>query len=403
MLFQFAVGGAFIPFISLILRDRGLEIQQISIIFSCASATVLIVPFFWGMLADRYIALDRLFVLLNVMAGAALLLFSFQRTFAGLLATYLMFFVCFNPLLSLINALAFHHLRDPANQFSTLRAWGSVGWIIPFLPISLWLASKHAVTLDIAIYLSAAASFAMAALSFFLPRTPPTHSKERTLYGSALRELLQNKNFLVLLAAMFLVSGSYTLLAYYSPPLLEDLGVPRAWIGPVQGIGVVFEVLLFQMQPALTRRWRYTGTILLGCLALIARHVLFAAVTNIWVLSFSYILAGAVIVFFHMGVSVRVNAIVGREIRATAQTLLSLFGQGFGSMICNASAGALSAHYGGQLQPIFWFAGVLGLVAALLILGRGRKLDQAPGQAPGVSSGNSLSETSSRTNLKPRA
>ncbi len=402
MLLQFAAGGAFIPFVSLILRDRGLEIQQISIIFSCASATVLVVPFFWGMLADRYIPLDRLFVILNCIAGLALLLFASQQKFAGLLTTYLLFFVCFNPSLSLINALAFHHLKDPERQFSGLRAWGSIGWILPFLPISLWLAFKQTAHLDIAIYLAAATAFAMAGLSFFLPRTPPTHSAG-TNYSHALRELLGNKNFLVLLAAMFLVSGSYTLLAYFSPPRLEDLGVPRAWIGPVQAIGVIFEVLLFRVQPALTKQWRYTGTILLGCIALIVRHLLFATVTNTWVLSVSYLLAGAVIVFFHMGVSVAVNAMVGREIRATAQTLLSLVGQGLGAMVCIWVAGALSAHYRGRLEPIFWFAAALGIAAALLILGRGRRLDQAPGQGPGGSSGSSFNEISSRTNLKPRA
>jgi MFS transporter, PPP family, 3-phenylpropionic acid transporter len=377
MLLQFAVGGAFLPFVSLILRDRGLTIQQISIIFSCASVTVLIVPFFWGMLADRYIPLDRLFVLLNLIAAGALVLFCFQHTFAGLLATYLLFFVCFNPLFSLINALAFHHLHDPPNQFGKLRAWGSIGWILPFLPISLWVAVSHNVSLNVAIYLSIAAAVIMAVLAFWLPHTPPTHSHERALYKGALRELLRNRNFLVLLAAMFLVSGSFTVLSYYSPPLLEDLGVPRAWIGPVQAIGVLFEVLLFQFQPAFTRRWTYMGVILAGCIALVVRQVLFATITNTWVLSFSYLLAGAVIVFFNMGVSVLTNALVGREIRATAQTLLSLFGQGLGATFCNAAAGGLSAHYNGRLEPIFWFAAVLALIATLLIASRGRKLNPA--------------------------
>ena len=377
MLLQFAVGGALLPFVSLIFRDRGLSIQQISIIFSAASATVLIVPFFWGMLADRYLALDRLFVLLNLIAAVALLLFSFQHAFPGLLVTYLMYFVCCNPSLSLVNALAFHHLHDPPNQFGKLRAWGSIGWILPFLPISLWVGRSNVVNLNVAIYLAIAASVAMAALAFWLPHTPPTHSHEATLYKRALRELLRNGNFLVLLAATFLVSGSFTLLAFYSPPLLEDLGVPRAWIGPVQAIGVLFEVLLFQLQPALTRRWTYMGVILAGCIALVVRHLLFATVTNTWVLSFSYLLAGAVIVFFNMGVSVLTNALVGREIRATAQTLLSLCGQGLGSMCCNAAAGALSAHYGGRLEPIFWFAAALGLIAALLIASRGHKLNPA--------------------------
>ena len=388
MLLQFTVGGSVIPFISLILRDRGLQIQEISLIFSIGSATLLVVPFFWGMLADRYIALDRLFILLNVVGGGALLLFSSQREFSGIVITYLLFFVCFNPTLGLINALCFHHLPNPPKQFGFVRSWGSVGWILPFVPISLWMAShsKGAAAaapyhMDIALYLGIACSFAMAGLSFFLPRTPPPARHKaapllaRRAYGFALRELLRNRNFLILLGAMFLVAGSYSLLMYYSPPMLEDLGVPRAWIGPVQAIGVVCEIGLFQIQPAMIRRWGFTAIILLGCFCLLVRHLLFATVDNVWILSLSYPLAGAVIVFFHMGVSVMVNSMVGPEIRATAQTLLSLFGQGFGPMIFNWMAGHLPAYNRSHLKPIFWLAAALAALAAMLILSRGRKLD----------------------------
>ena len=379
MLLEFTVGGCVMTFISLILRERGLDIHQISLIFTCGSATLMVVPFFWGMLADRYIALDRLFILLNFVAGTALIAFSFQRSFAGMFVTYLLFFVCYNPLLGLINALSFHHLPDPANQFGRLRSWGSWGWILPFIPISLWLNGKGG-NLSFAIYLGAALAFAMAVLSFFLPHTPPAHptgpsALAQSNSGPALRQLLRNSNFLVLLAAMFLVASAYSMVVYYSPPRLEDLGVPRKWIGPAYAVGVLFEIALFRIQPAIIRRWRYRTMILLGCLALLLRHVLYAAVDNAWVLALSYVLAGAVIVFFHIGVSMMVNAMVGREIRATAQTLLSLVGQGLGPMLCNWTAGTLSARYHDRLEPIFWFAASLAGAAALLILIRGKGLN----------------------------
>jgi MFS family permease len=379
MLLEFTVGGSVITFISLLLRDRGLAIYQISLIFTCASATLLVVPFFWGMLADRYIPLDRLFIMLNLVAAAALLALAFQHTFAGLFVTYLLFFVCYNPLLSLINALGFHHLPDPANQFGRLRSWGSVGWILPFFPISLCVSARGA-DLTFAIYLGATMAFGMAILSFFLPHTPPAHptgptSLTPSTYGPALRQLFRNTNFLVLLAAMFLVASSYSLMVYYSPPRLEALGVPRTWIGPAYAIGVVCEIALFQIQPAIIRRWRFRTMILVGCFALIIRHLLYASVDNAWVLALSYVLAGAVIVFFHIGVSMMVNAMVGREIRATAQTLLSLCGQGLGPTVCNFTAGALSARYHDRLEPIFWFATGLATAAVILIFARGNKLN----------------------------
>ena len=378
MLLQFAVGGAVIPFVTLLLRDRGLGMGQIGTIFSCASAALMVAPFFWGMLADRYLPLDRLFVLLNLIGAGALVLFALQTTLLGLTVTYVIFIACFTPTLSLINALSFHHLSDPPNQFAIVRSWGSLGWILPFLPFSLWLAFSGHSDLTFVIWAGASFSVAMAVLGFFLPHTPPGAigtDPRRMAYGPAVKLLLHDRNFLVLLAGMFLASGSFSVLTYYSPPFLEDLGVPRPWIGPVQAIGVVFEICLFQLQPAMLRRWNYAALLLMGCGALIVRHSLYAVVHEPWTLSISYVLAGVVIVCFHMGASLLVNRMARVETRATAQTLLSLSGQGLGPTCANYAAGFIAHRSGDRLEPVFWFAALWGAVAAGLVLSRGRKLN----------------------------
>ena len=117
--------------------------------------------------------------------------------------------------------------------------------------------------------------------------------------------------------------------------------------------------------------------ILAGSLALLVRQWLFVVVNDVWVLSISYVLAGVVIVFFNMGVSVLVNAMAGAEVRATAQTLVAFFGVGLGPMFANGVAGGLAARYPGNLRPVFLFAAILAGVAALLILLRGRHLNRA--------------------------
>lgn len=379
MLLQFAVGGSVVPFVTLLLRDRGLDMGQIGLIFSCGAATLLVVPFIWGMLADRYLPLDRLFVLLNLIAAAALAVFAVQTRQLGLTLGYIVFVACFTPTLSLINALSFHHLPDPPNQFGIVRSWGSVGWIVPFLPMSLWLARPGHSDLTFTVWTGAALCVAMAVLGFFLPHTPPGAAgtnPRRMAYGPAVKLLVHDANFLVLLAGMFLVSGSYSVLSYYSPAFLEDIGLRRHWIAPAQAIGVVFEILLFQWQPRLLRRWNYSVILLIGCGSLVVRHALYATLREPWTLSISYLLAGAVIVFFHMGASLLVNSMARIETRATAQTLLSLFGQGLGPMCANYASGVIARRSGNHLEPVFWFAAAWGAVAAILVLFRAGKLNE---------------------------
>src|SRR5438128_800531 len=110
MALQFAVGGAVMPFARIFLRDRGLDMSQVSQVLFASSSTLLLFPFFWGMLADRFMPLNRLFTLLNVGAAIALGILSLQHTFLGLLLAFTVFYACFNPTLTLINALSFHHL-----------------------------------------------------------------------------------------------------------------------------------------------------------------------------------------------------------------------------------------------------------------------------------------------------
>jgi MFS family permease len=389
MAVQFAVGGAVIPFVTLFFRDRGLDFGQISFIFTASSATLLVFPFLWGMLADRVVPLNRLFIVLNLLSCAALALLGHARSFPAILVAYTCFFACFNPTLYLMNALCFHHLADPREQFGIVRAWGSLGWIVPFLPISLWLARGSDGDLGFVLYLGMACSLLMTGLSFWLPHTPPGgHATAHPIdapaarrgggaYREAIRELLLDSNYIVLLLSMFLMAGSFSLLTYYSPALLQDIGVPRPWIGPIQAIGVVFEIVLFQWQPALIRRWGFVAVILTGCVALSLRHLLFGLVENAWILSASYLLAGMVIVFYNQGVSILVNAMAAREVRATAQTLLLLFGQGLGPLFANGVTGRFAAHTGNRLTHVFLFAAALAALASLLISGRARQLNRA--------------------------
>jgi MFS family permease len=386
MALQFGAGGAVIPFISLLFRDRGLEWGQISLIYSVSSATLLFSPFFWGMLADRYLSLNRVFLLLNLLACLALGGIAVQGHFLGMLIAFTIFHACFNPTLMLINPLSFPHLSNPGEQFGLLRSWGSIGWIIPFLPISLWLARGPGTNLDFILYLAIVLCLGMAVVTFWVPYTPPGAVHEQTLhlggaegYGPAVKRLLMNGNYLVLLISFLLVAGSFSLLIYYSPPFLEELGVPRHWLGPIQAIGVLFEIGLFYWQPALIRRWNYSGVIITGCVALFLRHLLYATLGNLWILSFSYILAGMVIVFFHIGVSMLVHQLAPREARATAQSLLVLCGSGLGPMLANWAAGMLTSRYEGDLRVVFWLAALMAGAAALLIAWRGKQINRAAG------------------------
>jgi len=72
MTLQFAVGGSVLPFMAMWLEESGLSFASIGTIFSISSSTYLVFPFLWGMIADRYVPIQKVFTFLNIMACVAL-------------------------------------------------------------------------------------------------------------------------------------------------------------------------------------------------------------------------------------------------------------------------------------------------------------------------------------------
>ena len=389
MLCQFAVGGAVIPFAGLLLRERGLSYAEASQVFALSSSMLLVFPFLWGIVADRLVPIDRLFTVLNVLAVGAMIVLYQQWSYTGLLIGFLLFYSCYHPTFTLINALCFHHLESPEQQFGKVRAWGSIGWIVPSLPIYFWLVWRPEAELGFVLFIGIAAAMAMTLVTFVLPRTsvegrPEKASgqpKEGTHYWRDIKVLMRNGNYVSILISFFLISGSFSLLTYYSPPYLASLGMSRQWIGPIQCIGVVIEILIFPFLRLLLVRWGYRRCLVFGALCLVVRHLLFAYSDSLWLLSTSYVFAGLLIVFFHIGASILVNELATNAVRASAQTLLVLLGSGMGPLFTNWGVGFLLGDDGSDLSPVFLFAAGLALLAAAVIFSRGAAFECRPGEA----------------------
>lgn len=390
MLCQFAVGGAVIPFAGLLLRERGLSYSEASQIFALSSSMLLIFPFFWGMVADRLIPIDRLFTILNILALGAMVFLFRQWSYTGLLVGFLMFYSFYHPTFTLINALCFHHLESPEQQFGKVRAWGSIGWIVPSLPIYFWLVWHPEAELGFVLFIGMAAAVSMTLVTFLLPRTKVEGAAAKAVSANApkphywrdIRVLMSNGNYVAILISFFLISGSFSLLTYYSPPHMASLGMARSWIGPIQCIGVLLEIALFPFLRILLVRWGYRRCLVLGAACLVVRHLIFAFSGSLLVLSLSYVFSGMLIVLYHIAASIMVNYLATNAVRASAQTLLVLAGSGLGPLVTNLVVGLLVGEGEGGLKGVFVFAAVLAFLAGVVIFMRGEKFEIADRERP---------------------
>ncbi len=154
---------------------------QTGLAFSTQSWGAIIAPFIIGLIADRYFNAERILAVLHLV-GALLMYQMFRaQDFAQFYPYVLAYMIAYMPTLALVNSISFRQLTDPSRQFSLVRVWGTVGWIVAGLVISFvfhW-DSQEAVAsgaLRNTFLMGAVMSLLLAIFSLTLPATPPTDS-----------------------------------------------------------------------------------------------------------------------------------------------------------------------------------------------------------------------------------
>jgi nucleoside transporter len=143
--------------------------EQIGLAAGTTALAAMISPFFVGMVADRFLATERILAALHVIGGAVLLAASMQTTFGAFYIVLLAYTLCYMPTLALSNSISFRQMADPGREFPRIRVLGTIGWIVAGLIIGTLGLEATATPMRLA----AAASVALGLFCLALPHTPP--------------------------------------------------------------------------------------------------------------------------------------------------------------------------------------------------------------------------------------
>jgi len=236
MFLQFAVWGAwFVVFFNYLLK-LGFDGGETGWIFGNMALGAILAPMVVGMLADRFMASEKLMAILHL-AGAGVLFLQAQLDrgdptsgFWIYFGVTLLYSLLYNPTLALANSISFTHVPDATRDFPGLRVWGTIGWIVANLVVGFYLDQNSNQPLLMAAVLSAV----LGVLCFGLPHTPPTGKPGDQLPFLGALGLFRDYSF----AVFFIVSGLLTVvLAFYysnTPTFLQQSDA-RMVPGLVQG------------------------------------------------------------------------------------------------------------------------------------------------------------------------
>lgn len=356
--FYFAFNGAFMPYFGLYLQSLNFSAWDIGLLMSSMQVVRLFAPGLWGWLADR---LQQRVLIMQLLGLLSLLVFSslfWLYDFQALLLVLggLSFF--WSAALPLGETLTFNHLREASGQYSRIRLWGSIGFILAVLATGALLDQAPMASV---LWVCWGLLAGVLAVALLVPEATPTaHQGD----PPALLGLLRQPKIQALFAACLAMSAAHgALYVFYSIHLAEH-GYSKSEVGALWSLGVIAEIVVFMGMSRLTRRFSLRRLLLACFLTAVLRFLLIG--WGIDVLAFAVIgqvMHGLTFGAFHAASISAVNQWFPGPAQARGQALFSSVSFGAGSLLGGVVSGwmwdSLGASYTFTLSSAFALVGLV--------------------------------------------
>jgi NHS family xanthosine MFS transporter len=316
-------------------------------IFSTLGISSIVMPALTGIIADKWINAEKLYGILHIMGGLALMYLPQVEDPTTFYYVIFAAMLCYMPTISLSNSIAYNILKtnnfDVVKVFPPIRVWGTIGFIA-----AMWITNLTGNKASYNMfYLSAIAAFVLGIYSFTLPKCPPQKliATDATLGEklglNAFKLFGTYKMALFFIFSMFL-GGALQLTNMYGDVYLSEFSkIPEyadsfvvKYSTIIMSISQISETLFILAIPFFLKRFGIKQVMLISMLAWVLRFGLFAygnPVDGLWMIILSCIVYGMAFDFFNISGSLFVETTTDSKIRSSAQGLFMMMSNGFGA------------------------------------------------------------------------
>ena len=229
-------------------QSLGFSASEIGIAIGVLTGSKIIAPYLWGTLGDylpNRLRVVQIGIIGSTLAAGLLLL---DVDFFGLCLVLALFGVFWNAIIAQFDTLTLEYLGNDHHLYSSIRVWGSIGFIAMMLA-SGWLFSD--VEYGILPWLIIAGLLVSAAISMTLPGHGRVHPSENSDEGIGSR--LSNASVLIFFVVASLNQLTHGPLNVFFTLYVQDHGYTAFQAGQLWALGVLAEVILFFVLPRFIR------------------------------------------------------------------------------------------------------------------------------------------------------
>lgn len=367
----FAALGAFVPYWSLFLQQKGFTPAEIGQLSALLVGTKIIAPNLWGWIADRThrtLTVIRWTAWIAACLFAGFLALADYAEFAWLTIVFSFFW---NAPLPLFEATTLSHLHGESHRYSRIRLWGSVGFILAVLGVGRWLEFQTAGRLPILVAVLLGTTWLSALV------TPQTQSdvQKRTKVG--LGSIVFRADVLAFLAVNVLVQIAHAPYYVFFTVYLNEHLYSSTVTGLLWSLGVVAEIVLFLLMKWLLRRFSLRSILLSSLLLSVARWLLIGNfVDRPGLMILAQVLHAATFGGTHIAAIHFIHRFFDRAHQAKGQALYQSLSFGVGGMLGSYLSGAYWESFGSHI--IYTVAAIscgLAFIIAFIWVGREQQAD----------------------------
>lgn len=346
MFLEFFIWGAWYVTMGTYLTEIKFDGVAVGSAYSTTSIAAILSPFFVGLVADRFLPGQMVLGILHLL-GAGLLYYASTIHDAGTFFWVLLAYtLCYMPTISLVNAISFHQMKDPGQEFPAIRVLGTIGWIAAGLLVGYLQIEKSSQPMVI----GAAVSVVLGIFSIFLPNTPAKAKGEKIslgeIVGARALGLLKDPSFAIFTLCSLLICIPLSFYYNFTNVFLNESGVVNAAGKMTMGQGS--EIFFMLVMPFFFSRLGVKKMLLIGMLAWAGRYFLFAYGNSGSLVSMYYLgilLHGVCYDFFFVTGQIYVDREAPDDVRASAQGFIALITYGAGMYIGSILSGMVVKQY----------------------------------------------------------
>ena len=357
--FYFASLGALLPYWGLYLKSLGFDITAIGNLMAIIMATKIISPNIWGWIADhtgRRMGIVRIGSLCAALAFAGVF---FQDGFVWLAVVMMLFSFFWNAALPQFEATTFYHLGEQIHRYSSVRLWGSIGFIVTVWGLGGVMEGQGLQLLPWILFGLFAAIWIN---SLLVPEEAAGHLP---LDHAPLRRILTQPRVVGLLLVCFLTQAGhgpyYTFYSIHMKAYDYSLGL----IGGLWALGVIAEVGVFLLMHRLVPKFGLRNLLLISLLFAVVRWLLIGLFPeHLSVMLLAQCLHAATFGVYHAAAIQLIHTYFKGKHQGKGQALYSSLSFGAGGAIGSLYSGYVYDYFGAL--PMFVIAAGLSLLAFLI-------------------------------------